>query len=262
MPDLGKYRDYVKTQLTELLTRYGEICCLFWDIPTHVPAPEMNALVRRLQPGILINDRGWDEAGDYSTPERKVPEGAEFPRPTEACDSLGWQSWGYRVNEDYHTLGYLTRRIDRALTMGGNFLLNVGPKADGTLPDEALWLLRQVGDWYGKVRESYRDVVAKTNLVQNGLCMVTERPDAFYLHYNGELGTCGVTTPPCAETPRKVTLLNTGAELPWEVAYQPKHFWGCEKRFDVLHVMGIPADELANECVVIKVARRVKGSER
>lgn len=91
--DSEKYRAFVKAQLTELLTNYGPIYTLFWDIPPRYEDPSLNALARRLQPGILINDRGYD-AGDFSTPERSVPEGSRFERMTEACDSVGEQSWG------------------------------------------------------------------------------------------------------------------------------------------------------------------------
>ncbi|MBR5527414.1 MAG: alpha-L-fucosidase, partial [Clostridia bacterium] len=95
--DTAKYREFVKNQITELLTAYGEIYTLFWDIPPRIRDESINALVRRLQPGILINNRGYDE-GDFSTPERELDEIAEsghFEKMTEACNSVGEQSWGY-----------------------------------------------------------------------------------------------------------------------------------------------------------------------
>ena len=62
--------EYVKSQVTELLTNYGEIVCFFWDIPTKIDRPEMDVIVRRLQPGIMVNNRGWgnEDTSDYSTP--------------------------------------------------------------------------------------------------------------------------------------------------------------------------------------------------
>ena len=120
VPDLEKYVAYVKAQVTELLTKYGEIACFFWDIPAGVERPEMDELVRRLQPGIMINDRGWGnkKTCDYSTPERDY-KWVLGNRHVEACDAVGVNSWGYRANEDYRTLGYLSRNIDRYLSMGG-----------------------------------------------------------------------------------------------------------------------------------------------
>ena len=145
VPDMAKYRAYVKAQIGELLTRYGEIVCLFWDIPPHVEDPEMNALARRLQPGIMINNRGWSDDGDYSTPERgEGDQGGAPARFTEVCDSLDADSWGYNANARWHTPEYLAGAIAAARAKGWNFLLNVGPKPDGTIPAEALALLKTV----------------------------------------------------------------------------------------------------------------------
>ena len=249
-PDMVAYKEYVKAQVKELLTKYGEIVCFFWDIPTKVAAPEMNELVRRLQPGILINDRGWDEKGDYSTPERNVPEGSAFTNLTEACESVGSQSWGYRENEDYHAVGYLTRSIDRVLSMGGNYLLNVGPKVDGSIPDEALDLLRRTGEWYRNVRESYRSVVTVPTLVNSDGAFVTRRGKTVYLHYPKGLSARGVNARPLAKLPQNVTLLNTGANLKAELTVLPREW---EKKGASLHVCGIPVDQLEGESVVIRL---------
>lgn len=249
-PDLVKYREYVKSQITELLTNYGEIVCLFWDIPTKVAAPEMDELVRRLQPGIRINDRGWGNKGDYSTPERGIPDGAAFSQPTEACDSVGAQSWGYRTNEDYHTVGYLTRAIDRTLSRGGNFLLNVGPKSNGEIPEEAVALMMKVGEWYSKVRESYRDVRTVTDMVDEEGCVLTCRGDTAYLHFTKGLQSTGIDLKPMRTQPRSVVLLNTGTHLESSVEKLPMNWEGL---VESLHLRGIPADNLANESVVIRM---------
>ena len=250
-PDMAKYLAFVKTQITELMTNYGKICCLFWDIPPKVNAPELNALVRKLQPGIEINDRGWSDDGDYSTPERGIPEGAAFLRKTESCDSVGAQSWGYRANEDYRTLGYLTRSIDTMLSRGGNYLLNIGPKADGTLAPESLACLKGVGAWYAKVRESYCDVEWATNLVADARAYVTRRGKTVYVHYPKGLDATGVDLRPLAANPVRATLLNTGAALKTEVTYLPSA-WRAGGR-PSLHVFDIPSDALANESVVLRL---------
>ena len=256
-PDLAKYREYVKAQLTELLTDYGEIVCLFWDIPTKVSAPDMNELVRKLQPGVLVNNRGWGDDGDYSTPEREQLEKAEFTRFTEACDSVGAQSWGYRIGEDYHTVGYLTRAIDGTLAKGGNYLLNVGPRADGTIPKRAKETMRRVGAWYARVRESFQGVKANPEIAAKNDCLVTDNGKSFYVHFPKGLDACGFGIPPYAVAPERVVLLNTGKELPWKVEYQPKNYWyqDTEHR-ECLHVLDVPADDLSNECVVVKVVRK------
>ena len=82
--------------------------------------------------------------GDYGTPERHVPETREFDAPTQAVQALGRESWGYRSDEDYYSDRHIIESIDRVLAMGGDYILNVGPKADGSLPEENLSTLAQV----------------------------------------------------------------------------------------------------------------------
>ena len=80
--------------------RYIRIYTLFWDISPHIDIPRVNELVRELQPGIYINDRGFGK-GDFSTPERdESPIGySRFTRMTEACNSVDLASWGYRKED-------------------------------------------------------------------------------------------------------------------------------------------------------------------
>ena len=254
-PDMEKYIAYVKAQVTELLTKYGEIVCFFWDIPSRIDRPEMDALVRRLQPGIMINDRGWGNKAtcDYSTPERDYKWDTANGRQIEACDAVGVQSWGYRKDEDYHTLGYLTRNIDRYLSTGANFLLKVGPKADGTIPDEARAIMADVGKWYAKVRDSYVGVKTVPGVVDAFAgcdLVVTRRSDTLFVHFPNGLDATGLDLGPLAVMPERVTLLNTGVALKARVEPMP---WRALKSGATLHVWGVPADALANECVVIRL---------
>ena len=128
-PSWTRYKEYLRAQIRELLTGYGKVDALFWDIPAPAEQydPAINAYVRSLQPGILINDRGFSE-GDYKTPERTVPI-EPFSGLTEACQSVGASSWGYRAHEDYFSHAFLIRSIDRILQKSGNYLLNVGSTA-------------------------------------------------------------------------------------------------------------------------------------
>ncbi len=255
-PNMDKYAEYVKAQVTELLTKYGEIVCFFWDIPTKIDRPDMDELVRRLQPGIMVNDRGWGNsaASDYSTPERSRANGMMNGRCVEACDSVGVQSWGYRANEDYRTVEYLTGRVDAFLAGGANFLLNVGPKSDGTVPAEAVALLAKVGAWYSRVRESYRDVETVTNLLSDSSCIVTKRGDDMYLHYPDGLSATGVDVALTGAVPVSVTLLNTGEQVAFSIDRMPRNYGTDGLRRPTLHLFGLPADKLSGEAVVIKLS--------
>ena len=254
-PDMEKYAGYVKAQVTELLSNYGGIVCFFWDIPTKIERPEMDALVRRLQPRIMVNNRGWgnEDTSDYSTPERSYTAEGNDGRHVEACDSVGAQSWGYRANEDYRTLRYLTGRIDAFLASGANFLLNVGPKSDGTVSDEAKAIMVKVGKWHRMVRDSFSGVanVPELKLDSAPDAIVTRRGDVLFVHFPKELDATGVDLRPLAAMPEKVTLLNAGKTLTAKVELMPSNARGYGR--ETLHVSGIPADELANECIVIRL---------
>ena len=256
-PDMDKYVAYVKAQVTELLTNYGEIVCFFWDIPTKIDRPDMDALVRRLQPGIMVNDRGWGNKAtcDYSTPERDYGGDVAKGRHVEACDSVGVQSWGYRENEDYRTLGYLTRNIDRFLSTGANYLLNVGPGPDGVIPGKARDIMSGVGRWYGKVRDSYRGVknAPELKLERAPDAVVTRRDNILFVHFPKGLDASGLDMRPLAAMPEKVTLMNTGESLNARVELMPRNASASSFGNETLHVWGIPADELANECVVLRL---------
>ena len=95
--DMDAYMDFLKCQIRELCSNYGTIHGFWWDmnVPQHVDR-SVNEMIRSLQPLAVINNRGYDE-GDFSTPERNFQEDATIPfaTPTEACESVGVNSWGY-----------------------------------------------------------------------------------------------------------------------------------------------------------------------
>ena len=247
-PDLLKYVAYVKAQITELCTNYGQISAFFWDIPPKLNIPELNETLRRLQPGIMVNDRGFGP-GDYSTPERRVPDGKAFTRPTEACQSVGRQSWGWREDEDYYSDLLLMQSIDNILAMDGNYLLNVGPKPDGTLPEESVRILRRIGDWFARVRESYYGAEPASHLVAGGEAMLTRKGNSLYVHFPKPPASSGVMLHPLRIQPERAVLLNDGREIRAAVELVPS-FWQSGA---YLRLSGIPVNELAGEVPVIRL---------
>lgn len=263
LSDTEAYRGFVKRQLRELLTNYGPIYTLFWDIPPHIFDPSVNELARSLQPEIRINDRGYDE-GDFSTPERKVPEGGRFTRMTEACQSVGAQSWGYRRGEDYFTPRYLLYGIDRTMAMGGSYLLNVGPMPDGTIPPEARAILARIGEWYRKLCGSLEDTEAdpfpyaiRANPMMRGDdCIALRKNGKTYLHFPSGVIAGAVYLHRYPSLPQSVRLLNTGMQLPFSLDYPPSEMdENGRARGPFLRIGGIPADRepLLTEPVVIEI---------
>lgn len=264
LSDTAAYRAFVRQQIGELLTNYGEIYTLFWDIPPHIADASMNEYVRSLQPGILINDRGYD-AGDFSTPERSVPEGGRFTRRTEACQSVGAQSWGYRRDEDYFTPRYLMASIDRVMAKGGSYLLNIGPDAAGELPAQPRAILQRIGEWYNRVRPSLEgtegnptDYGVRANPMMRGDGCIAVRAGArTYLHFPEGLTSSAVYLHRYPCVPRRAVLLNTGMPLCAAEAYPPSEIDECGRaRGPVLRLSGIPADRepLLTEPAVIELA--------
>jgi len=255
--DRAAYVDFVKAQITELLTGYGEIYTLFWDIPPEFEDKSVNELVRKLQPNILINDRGYDK-GDFSTPEREIPSGERFATLTEACQSVGEQSWGYRANEDYFSSKFLCSSIDKIMAMGGSYLLNVGPMANGEIPTEAVALVRKVGDWYRRVREGLNETTSpakKYTLTAKLSYIVTERDGYSYFHfYQGMPSTAISFDDTDGKVPQKAILLNSGEELPIRYATLPmKTDARCVASRKYYSVTKIPVDAYAAEPLVIKI---------
>ena len=163
--DMARYRAYLHGQVRELLTNYGTIDYLFFDFsygPDH-PEPvwggksrddwgsaELLAMVRELQPGIVVNDR-LDIPGDFITPEQYQPSAPPVrdghPVVWEACQTLNG-SWGYdRDNDDYKSVPMLVRMLVDGVSKGGNMLLNVGPTGRGNLDPHAVETLAGIGEW-------------------------------------------------------------------------------------------------------------------
>ena len=255
-PDLVAYREYIKNQITELLTNYGEIYTFFWDIPPCVEDKSLNELVRKLQPGIHINDRGWD-AGDFSTPEREYQsaDGKRFTRMTEACNSVGEQSWGYRKYEDFYSIRFLLSSIDKMMAMGASYILNVGPDEKGVIQKAYYKRFNKVAKWYRKYKHTLKagEDAFDYGVIHNEY-IATKDDENTYLHFYNGLISDSVAISNYPSVPKSVTLLNTGKELEYCVELLPEF---CEfeegKALKYLHFKGIPIDKLSNEPIIIEI---------
>lgn len=166
----GRYHDFMDAQLTELLTNYGPIGAIWldglWDMDIYPveKQPEIwqlkrhYDLIHKLQPACLVgnNHHLLPFAGeDIQIFERDIPgynegglSGQEISRlPLETCQTMNW-SWGYRMDDIWYKpardfIQYLVRTAGK----GANLLLNVGPRADGTLMEEAVDRLLAMGSW-------------------------------------------------------------------------------------------------------------------
>ena len=147
-----EYIDRVSVpQVREILSNYGEISVLWWDTPTHMTdeaALKLQKLLE-LQPNIITNDRlkRPNFPGDTKTPEQKIPNQSDLDGQNwETCMTMNG-SWGWRDDNKWKSTETLIRNLVDIASKGGNYLLNVGPKPDGTFPKESIERLKAIGDW-------------------------------------------------------------------------------------------------------------------
>jgi alpha-L-fucosidase len=145
-----RFVDYTHGLIEELMTNYGKIDVLWYDVswPLDVNGWEsvkMNDMVFRLQPEIIVNNRN-KLPGDFSTPEQKIVAETNG-RAWEACMTLN-DSWGYqRADDNWKSARTVIRNLIQCVRDGGNYLLNIGPKPDASVPEESTRILTEVGEW-------------------------------------------------------------------------------------------------------------------
>ncbi|MGH2759200.1 MAG: alpha-L-fucosidase, partial [Actinomycetota bacterium] len=157
------YLDVLFGQVRELLTNYGRVDLVWFDgqwerTADEWRANELAAMIRELQPEILINDR-LPGAGDFTTPEQAMPSSVPEGR-WETCMTMN-SSWGYVPDDDaYKSSTELVHTLCEVAGKGGNLLLNVSPRGDGSLPPEQIERIESVGDWMKRHGEAVHDTGA------------------------------------------------------------------------------------------------------
>lgn len=171
----AKYKDYLYHIFNELLTRYAPVDLVWWDFsqPNFQGDKAWNAtaLMRNLfekNPGAVQNNRLYHSEnhlseggirvtpawkGDYSTAEHHIPA-TGIPGDWEACQTLNG-TWGYSAdNHEWKTSQALIRELIDTVSRGGNFLLNIGPMSDGSIPPESIRIFKEIGTWMKKNGEA------------------------------------------------------------------------------------------------------------
>ncbi|MCC5844336.1 MAG: alpha-L-fucosidase [Verrucomicrobia bacterium] len=146
-----------KGQLRELLTEYGEVGLIWFDVPQEITKEQslnLKRFVKSIQPQCLVSGRIGHGLGDYgSLGDNQLPAGrvtGDWETPVTLNDT-----WGYkRDDQNWKSSGTLIRQLVELLSKGANYLLNVGPRADGSIPEESVKILKEVGDWMEIHREA------------------------------------------------------------------------------------------------------------
>lgn len=151
--------DVAVPQVKELLTNYGEVSVLWWDTPMQINDEQATKLqnVLKLQPNIITNDRlkRPNFPGDTKTPEQKIPDRKELDgKDWETCMTMNG-SWGFKSwDHNWKSSEILVRNLIDIASKGGNYLLNIGPKPDGSFPQESIDRLKDIGAWMDKNKEA------------------------------------------------------------------------------------------------------------
>ena len=206
--DMHKYAEYMRNQVTELLTNYGKIDILWFDFSYSKnngtgdkawmkgkgkddwEAEELIATARKLQPGIIIDNRTELEQ-DLWTPEQFQP--TSWVRHKETGELVTWEacqtfsgSWGYyRDEQTWKSPEMLIRMLVNTVALGGNLLMNVGPTSRGEFDYRAQDALKVYADWmHGNSRAIYNCTMAEPEFVAPADCRYTQSVDGkrLYLH--------------------------------------------------------------------------------
>lgn len=215
----GRYVPYLRAQVTELLTNYGDIGVMWFD-------GEWESTWRRdlgkglydlcldLQPDVIVNNRvstgrggmggftNEDEfGGDFGTPEQEVPHTGLPGVDWESCITMN-DRWGWNKHDDnWKSERELIEMLCDIASKGGNLLLNVGPKPDGTFPQESIDRLAAIGRWMDTNGEAIHGTTASPfEDLEWGRCTVRRSPSGSTLYFHvfdrsGQLRVPGLGSP-------------------------------------------------------------------
>ena len=199
-PNWPRYvESYMRPQIKELLTGYGPVGVLWFDGEwvkewTDEQGRELYEQIRALQPEIIVNNRigagrqgmkGMTKAGafggDFGTPEQEVPATGMPGVDWESCMTMN-DTWGYKhFDQDWKSAETLVRTLIDVASKGGNFLLNVGPTAEGLIPAPSVERLAAMGRWM-KVNGEAIHGTSASPIPAPAWGRITRKPGRLYLH--------------------------------------------------------------------------------
>ncbi len=235
------FKTFTYLQIEELMSDYGAIDVLWldggwvrpkatvneevlsWGAPVpdwdqDIDMPKIASMARSRQPGLIIVDRTvHGPFENYRTPEQRVPE-KPLPFPWETCMTMG-EAWGYVPNDMYKSARTLVHLLIDIVAKGGNFLLNVGPKPDGTFPEQAVQRLEEMGSWMAINQESIEDSYPIAPYRSGQFCFTQGKEGQVYAHYlldEGEKNPSELLIPYPAFHTGAIRLLGQPAPLKWK----------------------------------------------
>ena len=179
-----RFVDYIHGQIRELMTNYGKIDILWYDVSWPLDAKgweseKMNEMVFKLQPDIIVNNRNALD-GDFFTPEQEI-QPAEVGRAWETYMTLN-DSFGYhKADDNWKSPKTIVRQLVNCARGGGNYLLNIGPMPDGSVPPESVEILTRVGNWLEHNGQSIYGT-ERTPFEWSAFLDLTRKGNTLYIH--------------------------------------------------------------------------------
>jgi len=154
VPNLDRYTDFLEAQVKELITGYGPLVGIWFDVPQafdRARGERIIRFVRSLQPNILVNNR-TGAPGDFDTPEQRIGQ-FQVDRPWESCITLGTQ-WAWKPNDTIKSLKQCIDILVRCVGGDGNLALNTNPMPTGEIEPRQVVRLKEMGAWLKRYGES------------------------------------------------------------------------------------------------------------
>ncbi|MEA3055442.1 MAG: alpha-L-fucosidase [Actinomycetota bacterium] len=256
MPTDEEWESFVEFmfgQLRELLTDYGQVDIVWFDggwerRRAKWKPQELEAMMRELQPGLLINDR-LPSVGDFVTPEQFVPPTAPEGK-WETCLTMN-ESWSYNpADHDWKSPRSLVHTLCEVVGKGGNLLLNISPRGDGSLPPEQIERLEHIGAWVARNRESVLGVEPGLEPWQH-YGPSTQRGDRVYVHLLARPYESVTVRGVKVKRIERVTELSTGTELTWTTRTGIIEGFGPDPDGEV--TIDVPADLIDDDATVLAI---------